>query len=595
MCTVSYIPTYEGIIITSNRDENDLRAHAIPPSEENFGRYKLLYPRDPGTGGTWIAIRNTGEVAVLLNGAFENHIKLQSYRKSRGLILLEIIQSKSPEKLFEALDLSGIENFTLLIYRNKQLWEYRWDGLEKYKESKNPDMPHIWSSATLYSGPARKNREQWFSSWLEEESEIDQQKIIDFHQSAGQEDKENSLVMKRSTISTVSISSVKIKPTEIIMRYEDLKQGRIKQSSVQVVEKNIRPSIPESFGIAIRNILTRTFNWEFWPMHLIYAPMYFYWFYLSARAGSLFFFSAANPGRKNAGFAMEKKSDSYAFLPPEYYPNTILCEQNTTPEALRTMLENKAIDFPLIAKPDIGERGTGVKLIKSFKELIDYSKCSSTDFLVQEFIDYPNEAGIFYSRLPGSQCGQITGIVGKQFLSLSGDGKSTMESLIKNKPRHLLHLKMLRELYGNQLGQILPKGEENILVPYGNHCRGAKFIDMSFMISEKLTSTIDKVCKQVPEFYFGRLDIKFHTWEELENAEKFSIIELNGAASEPTHMYDPKHSIFFAWKEIKRHWDLLYKISKANSGKKALSLMSTTEGMQMLRKHSKHIKGLSSI
>lgn len=595
MCTVSYIPGADGIFITSNRDENDLRAHAIPPTAESFGKYKLLYPKDPTTGGTWIAIRNTGEVAVLLNGAFENHVKLPSYRMSRGLIILEIMQSEFPEKIFEALDLSDIENFTLLLYRNKSLWEYRWDGLQKYTESKNPDLPHIWSSATLYSDPVRKNREQWFSSWLEEESEIDQQKIIHFHLSAGQEDKENSLVMKRSTISTVSISSVKIKPAEIIMRYEDLKQGIIKQSGVEIVETKTKPSFLESFEIAFRNILTRTFNWEFWPMHLVYAPMYFYWFYLSARAGSLFFFSAANPGRKNAGFAMEKKSDSYAFLPPEYYPNTILCEQNTAPEALRTMLENKAIDFPLIAKPDIGERGTGVKLINSFRELIEYSKCSSTDFLVQEFIDYPNEVGIFYSRLPGSQYGQISGIVGKQFLSLSGDGKSTMESLIKSNSRHLLHLKTLRELYGDQLNQILPAGEEKILVPYGNHCRGAKFIDLSFMISEKLKNTIDRICKQVPEFYFGRLDIKFNTWEELENAEKFSIIELNGAASEPTHMYDPKHSIFFAWKEIKRHWDLLYKISKANALKKALPLMSNLEGMKMLREHSKHIKGFSSI
>lgn len=595
MCTVSYIPCADGIFITSNRDENDLRAHAIPPSAENFGKYKLLYPKDPGTGGTWFAIRNTGEVAVLLNGAFEKHVKLPSYRKSRGLIILEIMQSEFPEKIFEALDLSDIENFTLLLYRNKCLWEYRWDGLQKYTESKNPDLPHIWSSATLYSDPVRKNREQWFSSWLEEESEIDQQKIIHFHQSAGGEDKENGLLMKRSTISTVSITSVKINMAEIMMRYEDLKQGCIKQSRIQLVKKKTKPSFPESFEIAIRNVLTRTLNWEFWPMHLIYAPMYFYWFYLSARAGSLFFFSAANPGRKNAGFAMEKKSDSYAFLPPEYYPNSILCEQNTAPEALRTMLENNAIDFPLIAKPDIGERGTGVKLINSFMELIDYSKCSSTDFLVQEFIDYPNEVGIFYSRLPGSQYGQISGIVGKQFLSLNGDGKSTMESLIKSNSRHLLHLKTLRELYGDQLNQILPAGEEKILVPYGNHCRGAKFIDLSFMISEKMTNTIDRICKQVPEFYFGRLDIKFRTWEELENAEKFSIIELNGAASEPTHMYDPKHSIFFAWKEIKRHWDLLYEISKRNAARNTIPLMNAKEGIKMLREHSKHIKALSSI
>jgi hypothetical protein len=596
VCTVSYIPTSDGIIITSNRDENLSRACAFPPSIESFGKYQLAYPKDPKSSGSWIAIKNTGEAAVLLNGAFENHVKLNSYRKSRGLILLEIMYAKSPEEAFDAINLSEIENFTLLLYKKRRLLEYRWDGFQKHKESKNAGIPHIWSSATLYPYAVREQREQWFSSWMKSESDIDQQKVIQFHHSAGNEDQENGLVMQRSNnISTISISSVKVNSTEVIMRHEDLKEHSIKQIDLQILKEKANHSIVERWKTVLRIIAIKIFNWEFWPMHLIYAPMYLYWFYLSARAGSLFFFSAANPARKNAGFAMEKKSDSYAYLPLEYFPNTLLCQQNTVPETLKKMLENKAIDFPLIAKPDVGERGTGVKLIESFKELIDYSKCSSTDFLVQEFIDYPNEAGIFYYRLPGSQCGQISGIVGKQFLSLIGDGKSTMENLIKSNSRHLLHLKTLRELYGDQLDQILPAGEEKILVPYGNHCRGAKFIDQSFMISEKLTSTIDRICKQVPEFYFGRLDIKFRSWEELENAEKFSIIELNGAASEPTHMYDPKHSIFFAWKEIKRHWDLLYKISKKNAARNAVPFMNTTEGMKMLRDHSKHIKGLSSI
>jgi hypothetical protein len=357
----------------------------------------------------------------------------------------------------------------------------------------------------------------------------------------------------------------------------------------------IMPTIVEGLKTRLRIIAIKTINWEFWPMHVIYAPMYFYWFYLSARAGSLFFFSAANPRRKNAGFAMEKKSDSYAHLPQQYYPKTIRCQPFTPAAELKIMLANKAIHFPLIAKPEMGERGAGVKLIKIFNELADYSKLCSSDFLIQEFIDYPNEVGIFYYRLPGSEYGEITGIAGKKFLTITGDGKSTMESLIKNESRYLLQLKPLKDLYGNQLDKILASGEEKVLMPYGNHCRGAEFIDLSSIVSKKLISSIDSICKQLPEFYFGRLDIKFNSWKELEKAEKFSIIELNGAASEPTHMYDPKHSIFFAWKEIKRHWDLLYEISKKNADRNAVPLMNTTEGIKMLREHSKHIKALSSI
>ncbi|MDP2415649.1 NRDE family protein [Daejeonella sp.] len=596
MCTVSYIPTADGIIITSNRDENLSRACVFPPSTENFGKYQLFFPKDPESAGSWIVIKNSGEVAVLLNGAFENHIKLKSYRKSRGLILLDIMRVKSPEQAFDKINLSEIENFTLLLYKNRRLLEYRWDGFQKHKESKNADIPHIWSSVTLYPHPVREQRELWFSSWLKNESDIDQQKIIQFHHSAGHEDEENGLVMKRdNNISTISISSVKINSTEIIMSHEDLKQDSIKQTGLQILPEKTSHSIVERWKTALRIIAIKIFNWEFWPMHVIYAPMYFYWVYLSARAGSLFFFSAANPGRRNAGFAMEKKSDSYTHLPQQCYPKTILCQQDTSAAKLKMMLADKTIGFPLIAKPDMGERGAGVKLIKTLEELVDYSKLCSTGFLVQDFIDYPNEVGIFYYRFPGSENGHISGIVGKEFLTLTGDGISTMESLIKNKSRCLLQLKTLRELYGNRLEEILPSGKEKVLMPYGNHCRGAKFIDLSFMISEKLTSSIDRICKQVPEFYFGRLDIKFNTWKDLENGEKFSIIELNGAASEPTHMYDPKHSIFFAWKEIKRHWYLLYKISRKNAERNAVPLMNTKEGMKMLRDHSKHIRGLSSI
>jgi len=369
----------------------------------------------------------------------------------------------------------------------------------------------------------------------------------------------------------------------------------MKQIDLRILPEKAMESIFEGWKINLRIIAIKTFNWEFWPMHVVYAPMYFYWFYLSAKARSFFFFSAANPARRNAGFAMEKKSDSYAYLPQNCYPKTIICQQETSAQILKMMLRDKEIDFPLIAKPDMGERGAGVKLIKSFEELVEYSKLSSTSFLVQQFIGYPNEVGIFYYRLPGSEYGQITGIVGKQFLSLRGDGKSNMETLIKNNSRYLLQLKTLRELYGIQLQEILPDGEEKVLMPYGNHSRGAKFIDLTFIINETLTRSIDNFCKHLPEFYFGRLDIKFSSWEELERGEKFSIIELNGAASEPTHMYDPKHSIFFAWKEIKKHWDLLYEISKENAKKNALPLMNTAEGMKMLRDHSKHIKGLSSI
>jgi hypothetical protein len=143
-------------------------------------------------------------------------------------------------------------------------------------------------------------------------------------------------------------------------------------------------------------------------------------------------------------------------------------------------------------------------------------------------------------------------------------------------------LEALKNLYGEKMLEVLPDGEERILVPYGNHARGAMFIDDSDLIDEKLTDTIDEICKQIPGFYFGRLDIRYNNWEELKQGKNFSIIEVNGAGSEPTHIYDPRHSLFFAWKEIIRHWILLWRISRINH-KKGYPYLTLKEGLEMFR------------
>lgn len=140
----------------------------------------------------------------------------------------------------------------------------------------------------------------------------------------------------------------------------------------------------------------------------------------------------------------------------------------------------------------------------------------------------------------------------------------------------------MKKAYGKSLLQILPASEEKVLVPYGNHARGAKFIDDSDRIDLPLTKTIDEICKQIPGFFFGRLDIRFNNWEELKQGKNFSVIEVNGAGSEPTHIYDPRHSLLFAWKEIIRHWMLLWRISRLNH-KKGFPYLNLKEGIQMFK------------
>jgi hypothetical protein len=131
---------------------------------------------------------------------------------------------------------------------------------------------------------------------------------------------------------------------------------------------------------------------------------------------------------------------------------------------------------------------------------------------------------------------------------------------------------------------VLPVGEQRNLVPYGNHIRGAKFLDFSHRISTALTDVINEMCMQIPEFYFGRLDLMYNSFEELEQGKNFAVVELNGAASEPTHIYDPKHSIFFAWRELSRHIRYMFEISVANH-QRGIPFLDRKVGMNEYRMH----------
>src|SRR5258706_3128286 len=319
----------------------------------------------------------------------------------------------------------------------------------------------------------------------------------------------------------------------------------------------------------------RLFNWEYWPFWAVYGPVLLYWLWLCIRSRSFFFFNTSNPTIKNAGFMMESKWDIYNMLPRMYYPETIFFSVYTRPASVIDSVSRNNFKYPLIGKPDIGMQGIAVKKLDNETELIEYVNTAKFDFLIQEFVPFENEAGIFYYRYPNEKKGHISGIVSKEFLTVKGDGVSTIKQLLMLDKRYILQLSPLKKMYGSRLNRILAKEEDFILVPYGNHVRGAKFIDASELADKKLTESIDFVCRQINGFYFGRLDIRYNTWEELREGKNFSIIELNGAGSEPTHIYDPKHSIFFAWQEITRHWNILCRISKLNHDKKLLPYMNT--------------------
>lgn len=323
-------------------------------------------------------------------------------------------------------------------------------------------------------------------------------------------------------------------------------------------------------------------HWEYWPLKIVYIPIFFLWTFYALKSKSIFFFNASNPRMRNGGFFMDSKIEIYNLIPQKYYPKTEFVKENTDFTSVLNLLETSKISLPFIVKPDIGLRGSAVKKIDRLEELKSYNDKANFDYLLQNLIPYPNEVGIFYVRFPNQKNGKITGIVAKEFLIIEGNGTSTIEELLKTNPRYEFQLKVLQKEYGNLLQDVLPKGEKRNLVPYGNHARGAKFLDYSHLISDKLTQVIDEMCLQIPEFYFGRMDLMYNSWEELEEGKNFSVVELNGAASEPTHIYDPKHSLFFAWKELARHITYMYKISVANH-KRGFPYLQHKIGMQQYR------------
>ncbi len=553
----------------------------------------MLYPVDGDSGGSWIAARNNGDAAVLLNGGFVRHQPQDAYRKSRGKVFLELIGAVHPVHYFLSTYLEGIAPFTVIFYVNRQLIECRWDGAQKHKASLSPRKPYIWSSVTLYDPETIREREDWFRQWLQTNPPRDTESIFSFHRFGGKGDIENDFVMNRQDrLFTVSITSIHLQPRIATMTYFDMRNNRAYKGSMEIKKGG---QLYQRIVNRLKKAAIITTHWEYWPFHFVYTPVYWYWLWLSIKARSFFFFSEANPGIEYAGFTHERKSGIYALLPPAYYPKTVLCRAETSLEDILLMLAGKPISYPMIAKPDIGERGNRVKLLHSNDDLEQYRASTRVDFLLQEFINYEQEVGIFYYRIPGEEKGFVSGVVGKDFLGVTGDGSTTIEGLVRKNDRFFLQLAVLKQEYGDFLNTVPPPGEYVELVPYGNHARGARFLDLSHRITDQLTESIDRFCQQVPGFYFGRLDIKFRSWEDLYQGRHFSVIELNGAGSEPTHIYDPAHSIFFAWKEIIRHWRLLYRISRLNAKANGKRFMTTGEGVKILKMHRLYMQKLTNV
>ncbi|WP_269237583.1 NRDE family protein [Flavobacterium flavigenum] len=223
MCTVSFINNNQTVIITSNRDEKVIRPNAIPPGNYICGDKNIIYPKDPKAGGTWFAADANGTILVLLNGGIIKHEVQFLYRKSRGVIALDIIGSNSPIHFWHQINLEDIEPFTVVLYQDKKLYELIWDGILKRTKLLDETQNYIWSSVTLYSDEIRKKRSGWFAKFLKDKKEISPLDMMHFHKNTEGDDCENGLIINRENVlKTVSITQVSIQQNKSVIEYHDL-------------------------------------------------------------------------------------------------------------------------------------------------------------------------------------------------------------------------------------------------------------------------------------------------------------------------------------------------------------------------------------
>lgn len=223
MCTVSFVNANGKIIITSNRDEKTLRPNAIEPQNYLVNNKKVIFPKDKKGGGTWFAVDEHSTILVLLNGAEEKHILKESYRKSRGLIVLDLISSISAVKEWESINLENIEPFTLVLFENSKLYQLRWNEIEKSTIELNTTQSHIWSSSTLYSKEIREKRANWFYTFLDTKPEVTEDELFNFHRYTEADNTEHGLVINRNdTLKTLSITQTVIEKNKVGIHYTDL-------------------------------------------------------------------------------------------------------------------------------------------------------------------------------------------------------------------------------------------------------------------------------------------------------------------------------------------------------------------------------------
>lgn len=342
--------------------------------------------------------------------------------------------------------------------------------------------------------------------------------------------------------------------------------------------------------------LHKILHWEHWPLLMFYIPNIPYAFAHGIVARNLVFYTAVNPGIKNSGIGSESKFKTLQLLPKKYIPKSVLHSEKQPVNTTLDALKKEKIGYPLIVKPDVGFRGLLVKKIETEKELITYLHKYPVPIIIQEFLTHSNECGIFYYRHPNKSSGKVTSITLKEFLTIEGDGTSTVKELVLSDKRAFLYFDLIKDDPLIPWNSIPDKGQKMKLSSIGNHSKGTRFINGNHLINEKLEKSLDQLSHQVDGWFYGRLDVKYHSLEELYQGQ-FKILELNGILAEPTHIYDASQMTYWkALKTIRTHWKQLYKIAMYNHKHHDVAYRKTLpflKEMFALKAYSNRLKKLS--
>ncbi len=325
-----------------------------------------------------------------------------------------------------------------------------------------------------------------------------------------------------------------------------------------------------------RRMLAGTYKrwteWEFWPLSVFYLPVLIYILRLAVEFRSISVFADANPAIEAGGFVGEPKSEIYEGLRKSPAAESHLLRYVLIPAnlclseriaAADEFMRADRLSFPIVLKPNAGERGSGVYIIKTTEELESKIVNCGSDLILQEFSS-GYEFGVFYFRYPGDEHGNIFAITEKQFPTVTGDGKANLETLILRDKRAVALANAYFARNVHRLGEVPAIGETVAIIEIGTHSKGAIFLDGGWAKSEALEKKLDDICRGFSGFYFGRFDLRVNSIDEFKRGENFKIIELNGVTSEATNIYDPKYSLFDAYRILFRQWRIAFEIGHAN-------------------------------